>query len=76
MYAYFAPGPLELLIILLILGLAVLAPLIALVVILAARKSGASRPAPAPCPNCGGWVVQQANFCHHCGAPLSPQEPH
>jgi predicted amidophosphoribosyltransferase len=72
MLAYFgAPGPLELLI---ILGM-VLCPLVVLIVVLRiARKSGAPRANPTPCPNCGGWIVGQANFCPNCGTPLTPPQ--
>ena len=71
MYAYFAPGPLEMLILLLIGLICVGVPIAALVVVLLiARKSGASRPGSPPCPHCGSHMVPQAQFCHQCGSRL------
>ena len=71
MYAFFAPGPMELIIILLVWGVPI-AVLIA--VFLIVRKSGAPAAGSAPCPNCGSHVVPQAKFCHQCGSPLQEQQ--
>ena len=75
MSAFFGvPGPLEILIILFILGILVL-PVVLLVVILA---SGSKRRSPPPttatCPRCGGWLAAQAKFCHHCGTAIAPPQ--
>ena len=70
MYAFFAPGPIELIII----SVMLLGPLVlALVIWLIVRQSGASRANP-PCPRCGSWTVPGAGFCHRCGNPLRPPQ--
>ena len=65
--AFFMPGPIELLIIAVI----VLGPLVAVAVVLLVvlRRGNAGASAP-PCPKCGGWTVIGSRFCHHCGGPL------
>lgn len=71
MLAFFMPGPMEMLIILFVLGMMVL-PVAALVyVVFLLRKRQPPTPDTAPCPSCGGWTVAQASFCHHCGARLA-----
>jgi len=69
------PGPLELIIILL-MGLVCLGgPIAVLVVVLSmARRSKASLPDSPPCSNCGSHVVPQARFCHQCGNSLQEQQ--
>jgi len=61
-----APGPIELLILILLAAVFVVPVLLILVV---ARMKG---PATAPCPRCRRWTVAGANFCHHCGQQLVP----
>ena len=75
MYAYFMPGPAEL-IIMLFMGLICLGVPIAVVIVVLAmsRKSGSSMPGSAPCPNCGTHVVPGARFCHQCGNSLQEQQ--
>ena len=74
-FAFFMPGPIELLII----GLVCLAPLAALIVIAVvlarSKKTGsdaAANPNLFPCPDCGRMVSQQAPACPQCGRPLLP----
>ena len=69
------PGPMEMLI-LLVMGLMCLGvPVAILVVVFAvARKSHSSMPDVPPCPNCGTHVVPGAKFCHQCGSSLGPPQ--
>ena len=74
MFAFFTPGPMEIVLILFILAAAAV-PIVLLVVILAvARKSGPATPDSPPCPNCGSHVVPRAKFCHQCGNALEEQQ--
>jgi len=75
-YAYFGmPGPMEILVILLI-GLVCLGVPIALLAIVfaVARKSASSTPDSPPYPNCGTHVVPRAKFCHQCGSRLGQEQ--
>ena len=69
------PGPLELLI-LLVMGLVCLGvPIAILIAVFAvARRSGPSTPDSPPCPSCGTHVVPGARFCHQCGTSLEPRQ--
>lgn len=69
------PGPLEVLIVLL-MGLVCLALPVAIlaVVFMIARKSGGSASDAPPCPKCGSHVVPGGRFCHQCGSPLGPPQ--
>ena len=77
LFAFFAPGPLELLLI----GLACVVPVVAVVAIVivlaASKKSGpssADNPNLYPCPDCGRMVSRQAPACPQCGKPLVPEQ--
>ena len=65
------PGPMEILIIL-VMGLVCIGVPVAIVIAVfaIARKSGSSTPDASPCPNCGTHVVPGARFCHQCGSSL------
>ena len=69
------PGPLEIIIILLV-GLMCVGVTVALVVAVftIGRKSGPATPDSPPCPNCGSHVVPGARFCHQCGSSLQEQK--
>jgi hypothetical protein len=71
MHAFFAPGPLEILIIL-VTGLVCLGVPVAVLVavFMIARKSRGSTADAPPCSNCGSHVVPGARFCHQCGSSL------
>jgi len=74
---FFTPGPMEMLI-LLVMGLVCLGvPIAILIAVFAvARRSGSSTPDSPPCPSCGTHVVPGARFCHQCGSSLQePQGP-
>jgi len=74
MSPHFMPGPMEILIILVIGLICLGVPVAILVAVFAvARKSGSSMPDSPPCPSCGTHVVPGARFCHQCGRSL--QEP-
>jgi hypothetical protein len=69
------PGPLELIIILLMGLVCIGVPVVLLIVILAvARRSSPATPDSPPCPHCGTHVVPGARFCHQCGRPLEPRQ--
>ena len=74
MLAYFLPGPIELIII----GVIVLVPVaivVALVVALKlSRKPSGSNPNLKPCPDCGRFVSLRATTCPQCGCPLEAQQ--
>jgi hypothetical protein len=71
----FAPGPMEMLIILFMGLVCIGVPAAILIVVFAvARKSGSSTPDSPPCPRCGTPLVPRAKFCHQCGSPLGQQE--
>ena len=77
MSPHFMPGPMEMLL-LLVMGLVCLGvPIAILVTVFAvARRSGRSTPDSPPCPSCGTYVVPGAKFCHQCGSSLQePQGP-
>lgn len=74
--AMFGVGPVELLIIgvvLLILLGAVVVPLVLIVFLL--RKKPAPNPNLSPCPDCGWLISRQAISCPQCGRPQSPAAP-
>ncbi len=66
------PGPIELLILLLVGGLFLGFPLIIVLYLLLSGRFRSSGPA-VPCPRCGAWTVPQAHYCHQCGQSL--EEP-
>lgn len=74
--AFFTPGPIEIILGLLCLG--VLAAVVVVVVVLATSKKagsgGAANPNLYPCPDCGHLVSRQAPTCPQCGRALTPQE--
>ncbi len=76
MHAFLAPGPHEILI-LLIIGLILLAPIaiavVAIVVFSRSRKRSADNPNLKPCPDCGRFVSLRAATCPQCGCPLQTQ---
>ncbi len=76
--AFFAPGPLELLIIAAILAVIVGAIVAVVVILLAVSKKGrsgaAGNPNLFPCPDCGHWVSRQAPSCPQCGRALAPED--
>lgn len=76
-FAFFGPGPLELLILGLVC-LAVVGVIVAAVAIplLVSKKGGsgaAVNPNLFPCPDCGNWVSRQAPNCPKCGRTLTGQ---
>jgi hypothetical protein len=74
MLAFFSVGPLELLIVLGLLGLLAVGVVIAVVVILAAsKKGGSANPNLFPCPDCGRQVSRLAKSCPNCGRPLASE---
>lgn len=75
MLAFFSLGPLELLILLAILGVLVSVPVIAAVVTVAAtkKKGGPANPNLFPCPDCGRHVSRLAKSCPNCGRPFSSE---
>ncbi len=68
-------GPLELLIVLAVLGLLVGGVVVVVVVILAAskKKGGPANPNLFPCPDCGRQVSRLAKSCPNCGRPLASE---
>jgi len=74
--AFFSPGPMELLIILVLVGVPLAAAgLVLLFVVLRSQKNpAASNPNLAPCPDCGNCVSHQAPACPKCGRPLLPKQ--
>jgi len=73
MFAMLSPGPLELIIIAVIgLGMLVVPVVLVVALVAANKKKGPLAPGSSPCPQCGGWLVPQAKFCHHCGNALAP----
>jgi len=75
MLAFFSFGPLELLIILGILGLLAASVLVVVVVIVTTskRRSGPTNPNLFPCPDCGRHVSRLAKSCPNCGRPFSSE---
>jgi hypothetical protein len=75
MLAFFSVGPLELLIVLAVLGLLVGGVVVVVVVILAAskKKDGPANPNLFPCPDCGRRVSRLAKSCPNCGRPLASE---
>ena len=78
LFAFFAPGPIELIIIglicLVFLGAIVAAVVISLAVSKKNRPDAAANPNLFPCPDCGHWVSRQAPNCPQCGRTLTPQD--
>jgi len=76
LFAFFLPGPMELVLGLLCLG--VLVAIVMLAVMLSASQKGRSDPAANPnlfpCPDCGHFASRRAPSCPQCGRPLSPPE--
>ena len=70
LFAFFSPGPMELLII----ATMVLGPLVAVGVVLLFFL-GPRKPNPnlTPCPDCGRQVSRSAEACPGCGRPMTPQ---
>ena len=69
MAAMFMPGPMELIIVLGMIGLMA----IFIVVMIAALRFGSSsrkNPNLAPCPDCGRLISIRATTCPHCGGPV------
>jgi hypothetical protein len=75
--AFFAPGPIELLILgamcLGVVGLILAVIVIALAASRKNRSDAAGNPNLYPCPDCGHWVSLQAPSCPQCGRPLTPE---
>ena len=69
MVGMFMPGPMELLILVVIGGVCG-APVVILLALLATGKLRCSRRESTPCPSCGGWTLPGASFCHQCGEPV------
>ena len=69
------PGPLELIIVLGILGAVVTAVAVAVVLAVSSRRGTARPPADAPnlapCPDCGRAISMRATTCPHCGGPVT-----
>ena len=76
--AFFAPGPMELLIVgailLVIVGVIAAAVVIPLVVSKRNRSDAAGNPNLFPCPDCGNWVSREAPGCPQCGRALTPED--
>lgn len=71
--AFFSPGPFELLILMMLVGV-LLAALVLVLFVSRSRKDPAARnPNLAPCPDCGNYVSHQAPACPKCGRPLLPE---
>ena len=70
--AFGMPGPFELLILAMIVGV----PIVVVVAVLAISTSKKTGPPMAgnltPCPDCGNAVSIRAQTCPHCGALLKP----
>jgi hypothetical protein len=66
-------GPIELLIVLGVLGLLVVGAVVVVVVIVTTskRRSSPANPNLVPCPDCGRHVSRLAKSCPNCGRPLS-----
>ena len=78
LFAFFAPGPIELIIIAVvvlgIVGVILAAVMIPLVVSKKNRSDVATNPNLFPCPDCGHWVSRQAPSCPQCGRALAPED--
>ena len=66
-------GPMELLIVLGVLGLLVVGVVIVVVVVITTSKqrSTPANPNLFPCPDCGRHVSRLAKSCPNCGRPLA-----
>lgn len=74
MLAFFAPGPIEL-IILAVIVLVPIAAVVALVIALTcSRKPLEDNPNLRPCPDCRQSVSLRATACPKCGCPLETQQ--
>jgi len=77
LFAFFAPGPME--VILGLFCLAVFAGIVVLAVVLSTSQKNRSGPAANPnlypCPDCGRFVSRQAPNCPQCGRTLTPEDP-
>ena len=72
--AFFTPGPLELLIILVLIGVPLSAVVLVLLLSRSRKNPAASNPNLSPCPGCGNYVSRQAPACPKCGQPLLPEQ--
>ena len=70
--AFFSPGPMELMILFVLVGIPVGIGVIGVIVWLTLQASKRPRDAPhlPPCPMCGAGVSPNATSCPHCGEPL------
>jgi len=70
----FMPGPLELIIILGVLGLLVVVVVVVIAVSVSTKRRSdfpsGSNPNLAPCPDCGRLISIRATTCPHCGGPV------
>jgi hypothetical protein len=70
----FVPGPLELIIILTILG--TVAACVILPIVFATKRGGNAQPNNPnlrPCPDCGHHISVRATTCPNCGGPVKGQ---
>jgi len=74
LFAFFSPGPLEILILLVLVGVPLVALGLALFVRQLQNNPAASNPNLTPCPDCRHYVSRQAPACPKCGRPLLPQQ--
>lgn len=73
MLAFSMPGPIELIIISMVVAVPV-AIVVALVVIQRGRKASDINSKLTPCPDCGRFVSLRATTCPQCGCPLQRQQ--
>ena len=69
MFAFWTPGPLEIIIIG-VIGLVPVAIIVALVALMRYRNGSVNNPNLKPCPDCGRSVSLRAKTCPQCGGPL------
>jgi predicted amidophosphoribosyltransferase len=65
-------GPIHWLIVLVVFGGCLAAPMAAVVLAMILLRNGPSSPNLVPCPDCRRRVSRLAAACPHCGRPLSP----
>lgn len=73
--AMFGIGPVELLIIGVVLLILLGAVVVPVVLIVFLRKKPAPNPNLSPCPDCGWLISRKAISCPQCGRPQRPAAP-
>ena len=71
--AFFAPGPMEMLILgIMCLGFLAVVVVVVVVVVMAGRQN---RGGVVPCPHCSAPTPPWAEFCPNCGRPMKHPPP-